>query len=254
MPEGTTTPGFGDARLPQRFWDKVRVDPDGCWRWTAAKRGRGYGAFSLNGRITSTHVLSYRTLVESISAGLVVDHMCHDPRSCGGGDSCPHRCCVNPAHMEIKRKGENTSRGRVSHWSSRKTECPNGHPYTPENTRLYRGNRYCLACQEIRLRQAAALTKPATPATHCRRGHEYTPENTRQYPNGRICKTCEVERKRQAREEYRAANPVVPVTHCIHGHEFTPENTRYKANGTRRCNACARERMREVRKRKREQV
>lgn len=252
MPDGTTTPRFGDPRLPKRFWDKVRADPDGCWRWTAST-WRGYGRTSHEGKVSDAHRVSYRMLIGEIAPGLVIDHMCHEPISCSGGNDCPHRCCVNPAHMEIKTNSENTSRGRVSNRYSRRTECSHGHPFTVENTRVYRGARYCLTCSWLKNHTPDDPRPPAGPATHCRRGHEYTPENTRQYPNGRMCKACEVERKRQAREAFRAANPIVPITHCIHGHEFTPENTRYKANGTRRCNACARERMREVRKRKREQ-
>lgn len=30
--------------------------------------------------------------------------------------------------------------------NNRKTSCPKGHGYTPENTRLYRGKRYCKTC------------------------------------------------------------------------------------------------------------
>jgi sugar lactone lactonase YvrE len=28
---------FGDPRLPLRFWEKVQVDPSGCWIWTSTK-------------------------------------------------------------------------------------------------------------------------------------------------------------------------------------------------------------------------
>ena len=40
-------------------------------------------------------------------------------------------------------------------------------------------------------------------------------------------------------------------THCVHGHEFTPENTYVKANGCRLCKACARDRVREIKRRQR---
>ena len=33
-----------------------------------------------------------------------------------------------------------------THANSRKTHCPQGHEYTPKNTRVYRGSRRCKAC------------------------------------------------------------------------------------------------------------
>lgn len=36
------------------------------------------------------------------------------------------------------------------HANARKTHCPSGHPYDEENTRLYRGRRYCRACVSAR--------------------------------------------------------------------------------------------------------
>ena len=33
QPDSTTPPLFGDPRLPARFWEKVEVQPNGCWLW-----------------------------------------------------------------------------------------------------------------------------------------------------------------------------------------------------------------------------
>lgn len=33
----------------------------------------------------------------------------------------------------------------------RKTHCRKGHDYSPENTRIYRGSRYCRTCERERL-------------------------------------------------------------------------------------------------------
>jgi hypothetical protein len=38
------------------------------------------------------------------------------------------------------------------HWAS-KTHCPRNHEYTPENTYVYRGSRYCRSCWTSRRRQ-----------------------------------------------------------------------------------------------------
>lgn len=37
-----------------------------------------------------------------------------------------------------------------THRHAKKTHCPSGHPYDEENTRHYRGGRYCRACQRCR--------------------------------------------------------------------------------------------------------
>jgi hypothetical protein len=36
-----------------------------------------------------------------------------------------------------------------THLHARKTHCPQGHPYDAENTRVYRGMRYCRACPSV---------------------------------------------------------------------------------------------------------
>jgi len=38
-----------------------------------------------------------------------------------------------------------------------KTHCPNGHPFSDENTRSYNGARYCRACDRARWHQRAKV-------------------------------------------------------------------------------------------------
>lgn len=64
-------------------------------------------------------------------------------------------------HVENLQWGTMSENGHdmVKHgrcWQSQKTECPSGHPYTPENTRELNGRRYCRTCGRER---AAAWRK-----------------------------------------------------------------------------------------------
>lgn len=133
----TTSPLFGDPRLPARFWSKVRVLDNGCWEWTACQF-EGYGRFGVGSRTDGTqrtvyaHRWAYENLIGPFLQGLEPDHLCRFPP------------CVNPAHIEPVTRRENLLRG--DNWESRKTHCPQGHPYNAANTRHYRGRRYCRTC------------------------------------------------------------------------------------------------------------
>ena len=148
----TTNPGervsvtLGDARLPKRFWTKVRVDENGCWRWLASVTDRGYANFDFNGGKRRAHRVSYQELVGPIPDGLVVDHLCRV------------RDCVNPAHLEAVTIWENTLRSTSPTAElSRRTHCPKGHPLSGSNLAAYRlkldGRRNCKTCNRDRTRR-----------------------------------------------------------------------------------------------------
>lgn len=135
-----------------RFWSKVRKT-DGCWLWTASLRPSGYGQVKgPDGKLTNAHRAAYLLAKGPIAPGLELDHLCHSAdHGCLGGSACLHRRCVNPDHLEPVTHAENAHRGV----RPRRTHCPQGHPYSPDNTRRNKnGSRSCRTCGIQNAREA----------------------------------------------------------------------------------------------------
>jgi hypothetical protein len=190
---------------PARFQSYVQVVPGPldtpCHEWTGNRYPKGYGQFGTRNRTVLAHRWSYEQQVGPIPDGLQLDHLCRNPP------------CVNPAHLEPVTS-------RVNHMRSpglangTKTHCPQGHPYSTENTIRTRrpdggGARYCRTCvNAYRAAWAREQTrkrgpKPPKPlATHCRLGHLYDKANTRIENGKRRCRACMAagaRRRRKAR-------------------------------------------------------
>jgi hypothetical protein len=148
----------------QRFWSKVEKT-DGCWTWTAAVSDNGYGVF---GRPTrSAHCVAYELVVGPIPRGLEIDHRCHSMNSlCPGGDTCPHRRCVRPDHLEIVTTQINQHRSAsVSGTNAAKTHCDHDHPFDEANTAITKdGRRRCRACARRRTAESRARQRDAPSA------------------------------------------------------------------------------------------
>lgn len=129
----------------ERLMSRVTVMDNGCWQWNRLINKGGYGTTSYRGRrCTLAHRAFYMEFVGPIPDGMTVDHTCHNrDLTCLGGPTCRHRRCVNPEHLEPTTTEVNSRRAG---WA-RKTHCPAKHPYSPENTRINKGRRFCIACQ-----------------------------------------------------------------------------------------------------------
>jgi hypothetical protein len=125
--------------LPAHIQDKISPEPNsGCWLWTAAIDGSGYGVTSDSGKTVSAHRAVYRLLVGEILDGMHLDHLCRV------------RCCVNPLHLEPVTPRVNLLRGKtIASARASQAHCINGHELAGENlyTRGDRGTRECRACR-----------------------------------------------------------------------------------------------------------
>lgn len=134
-----------DASFEARFWPKVDTDdPSGCWLWTAAQNGVGYGVIGRGGgENVYAHRAAYELLRGSIPDGLVLDHLCRRP------------LCVNPWHLEAVTQKVNVRRGySPAARLIRAGRCSHGHPRTPENNWTRNGKTFCRPCHARWAREA----------------------------------------------------------------------------------------------------
>ncbi len=155
--------------LIDRLMEKVEIQPNGCWWFTACLNPQGYGIISsgATGKALLAHKVSYEHFHGPVPDGLDLDHTCHDPTTCSGGITCLHRRCCNPDHVEPVTRIVNASPSRghsgisirkLAAVQKAKTHCPQGHEYTPENTyRVTTTNggigRMCLTCKRFHTSQ-----------------------------------------------------------------------------------------------------
>lgn len=115
------------------------VNERGCWIWGRSTMSSGYGHISSGRRegirMLGAHRVSYEMFNGPIPPGLVVMH------------SCDEKLCINPAHLSVGTKSENsrdmTRKGRNFSAPRLRTHCPKGHEYSGTNSR---GARICRIC------------------------------------------------------------------------------------------------------------
>lgn len=135
---------MGRPRKGVTPWDRVfslvSVDAEtGCWVWHGYRMPAGHGRVRVDGKKVLVHVWVWGQFVGPVPEGLELDHLCRNPP------------CCNPEHLEPVTHRVNVLRGEAPAAAhARKTHCPRNHPYDEQNTRIYRGSRYCIACQRER--------------------------------------------------------------------------------------------------------
>lgn len=146
-----SSPGLVQA-LAAQFVGRIESDPNGgCWLWSGADNGVGYGRVYLGGIAYAAHRVSYVHSVGPIPENHHVDHLCRVS------------FCVNPAHLEAVTQRVNTLRG-VSRTAqqARQTSCVRGHEFTPANTyHDKRGRRACRTCRSTQDRARRAMRPSA---------------------------------------------------------------------------------------------
>ncbi len=123
--------------IEDRFWAKV-LKTQSCWIWLGALRTNGYGEFCLrHGSVPMyPHRLAYEIAKGAIPSGLIIDHLCKNPR------------CVNPQHLEAVTQREHVLRGNIC----AKIYCKRGHLIS-ENLAPWHKSRTCLLCINYLRRQ-----------------------------------------------------------------------------------------------------
>jgi hypothetical protein len=139
--------------------------PDACHRWTGAITA-GYGSFNVGGRREYAHRVALALAGRLVDDGRVTDHRCHSvDLDCPGGPTCPHRRCVNTAHLRRTSFLLNVRAGRSGQYrkalSARRRRCRYGHPFTDANTVIVSGRKRCRACARLEARARRRTTRPS---------------------------------------------------------------------------------------------
>lgn len=140
-----------DNATLERFWSKVDKT-DGCWLWLGSTRSyRGYGRFTVDGRLLMAHRIAYLLEVGPIPNDYQIDHLCRV------------RNCVRPDHLEAVTQHVNILRSEApSAVNAQRSECVHGHALTPGNTYVTPdGRRQCRTCIRDRLARSEARRRAA---------------------------------------------------------------------------------------------
>jgi len=170
----------------ERLLDRIEPIPfSGCWIWMGRITKAGYGCISSHSAYRYTHRLTYEHFVGPIPEGMEIDHKCRVRSCCNpdhleavthlenvrrglcvteGGKFWRERsaCSAGHAYSDNPRRNRHGARICALCANERKraarrlrglrspnlrTHCPQGHPYSEENTYWNKGHRQCRTCR-----------------------------------------------------------------------------------------------------------
>lgn len=78
-----------------KFWSQVDKT-ETCWIWTGCENTGGYGKMTYLGKQSLVHRVSFELAGGTIPEGMFIDHI------------CSNRKCVNPDHLRIATRKQNS--------------------------------------------------------------------------------------------------------------------------------------------------
>lgn len=152
MPGGRPVrPAAENMSLPDvaRFYSRIGIRFYGCWEWLGTP-SQIYGSFRVGGQLRKAHRISYELAYGRIPDGVVVLHLCDNPR------------CVRPEHLCSGTQRDNVldmdAKKRRRNVNSQRIVCANGHfDWILRPT----GGRRCKSCTRDRSREAYHRRKAA---------------------------------------------------------------------------------------------
>jgi len=148
------------VRAAERAATRYVVNESGCHISTYCRERGNYAMvqWKEDGRVhgVPAHRAAFQHYTGEDPAEMEVDHLCHDPKVCSGGDTCPHRPCVKREHLALATSRENALRSNgPSAINARKTHCPKcGGEYSYYSSENASVGRYCLSCRRKATREA----------------------------------------------------------------------------------------------------